>query len=191
MVKRGRDRKAEELAKSRTLNPHPEAVLDAAFTAIPSTSTRRTISYFTCTRSAASKNSEDANAASRTASGCGFSVLDFASSSAFRSRPRFTIRPPPVECPDYYAYSDTGSAADTPSPQQWDPVSTGEQGLPGRVRGDKETEQHRHNGGDTHGIVRLTAAGPPGACWARMRATSSPVRAARRCETATARQPPR
>ena len=31
MVKRGRDRKAEELAKSRTLNPHPEAVLDAAF----------------------------------------------------------------------------------------------------------------------------------------------------------------
>ena len=31
MVKRGRDRKAEELAKSRTLNPHPQAVLDAAF----------------------------------------------------------------------------------------------------------------------------------------------------------------
>jgi len=28
MVRRGRDRKAEELAKTRTLNPHPEAVLD-------------------------------------------------------------------------------------------------------------------------------------------------------------------
>jgi transposase len=31
MVRRGRDRKAEELAKTRTLNPHPEAVLDADF----------------------------------------------------------------------------------------------------------------------------------------------------------------
>jgi transposase len=31
MVRRGRDRKAEELAKSRTLNPHPEAVQDATF----------------------------------------------------------------------------------------------------------------------------------------------------------------
>ena len=31
MVKRGRDRKAEELAKSRTLNPHPDTVLDAMF----------------------------------------------------------------------------------------------------------------------------------------------------------------
>src|SRR5450759_2365861 len=31
MVKRGRDRKAEELAKTRTLNPHPEAVQDAGF----------------------------------------------------------------------------------------------------------------------------------------------------------------
>ena len=31
MVRRGRDRKAEELAKTRTLNPHPEAVLDAGF----------------------------------------------------------------------------------------------------------------------------------------------------------------
>ena len=31
MVRRGRDRKAEELAKARTLNPHPEAVLDAVF----------------------------------------------------------------------------------------------------------------------------------------------------------------
>ena len=33
MARRGRDRKAEELAKSRTLNPHPEAVLDPAFAA--------------------------------------------------------------------------------------------------------------------------------------------------------------
>jgi len=31
MAKRERDRKAEELAKTRTLNPHPEAVLDADF----------------------------------------------------------------------------------------------------------------------------------------------------------------
>ena len=31
MAKRRRDRKADELAKSRTLNPHPEAVRDAAF----------------------------------------------------------------------------------------------------------------------------------------------------------------
>jgi len=31
MARRGRDRKAEELAKTRTLNPHPEAVLDAEF----------------------------------------------------------------------------------------------------------------------------------------------------------------
>lgn len=31
MVRRGRDRKAEELAKTRTLNPHPEAVVDAEF----------------------------------------------------------------------------------------------------------------------------------------------------------------
>ncbi len=31
MVRRGRNRKAEELAKSRTLNPHPEAVMDAQF----------------------------------------------------------------------------------------------------------------------------------------------------------------
>jgi hypothetical protein len=31
MARRGRDRKAEELAKSRTLNPHPEAVVDAQF----------------------------------------------------------------------------------------------------------------------------------------------------------------
>jgi transposase len=31
MARRGRDRKAEELAKSRTLNPHPETVLDAVF----------------------------------------------------------------------------------------------------------------------------------------------------------------
>lgn len=33
MVRRGRDRKAEELAKTRTLNPHPEAVQDAEFAA--------------------------------------------------------------------------------------------------------------------------------------------------------------
>lgn len=33
MARRGRDRKAEELAKTRTLNPHPEAVLDPAFAA--------------------------------------------------------------------------------------------------------------------------------------------------------------
>ena len=32
MARHGRDRKAEELAKSRTLNRHPEAVLDAQFT---------------------------------------------------------------------------------------------------------------------------------------------------------------
>jgi transposase len=32
MARRGPDRKAEELAKTRTLNPHPEAVLDAQFT---------------------------------------------------------------------------------------------------------------------------------------------------------------
>lgn len=31
MARRGRDRKAEELAKTRTLNPHPEAVLDPNF----------------------------------------------------------------------------------------------------------------------------------------------------------------
>ncbi len=31
MVKRRRDGKVEELAKTRTLNPHPEAVQDAAF----------------------------------------------------------------------------------------------------------------------------------------------------------------
>src|SRR5674476_25702 len=31
MAKRSRDRKAEELAKTRTLNPHPEAVQDAGF----------------------------------------------------------------------------------------------------------------------------------------------------------------
>lgn len=31
MVKRHRNRKAEELARTRTLNPHPEAVADAAF----------------------------------------------------------------------------------------------------------------------------------------------------------------
>jgi transposase len=31
MVRRGRNRKAEELAKSRTLNPHPELVVDAEF----------------------------------------------------------------------------------------------------------------------------------------------------------------
>jgi len=31
MVGRGRDRKTEELAKTRTLNPHPEAVCDAGF----------------------------------------------------------------------------------------------------------------------------------------------------------------
>jgi transposase len=31
MARRGRDRKAEELAKSRTLNPHPQAVLDPGF----------------------------------------------------------------------------------------------------------------------------------------------------------------
>jgi transposase len=31
MVRRGRDRKTEELAKTRTLNPHPEAVLDGDF----------------------------------------------------------------------------------------------------------------------------------------------------------------
>src|SRR5665811_758244 len=31
MTRRGQDRKAEELAKSRTLNPHPEAVADALF----------------------------------------------------------------------------------------------------------------------------------------------------------------
>jgi transposase len=31
MARRGRDRKTEELAKTRTLNPHPEAVLDAQF----------------------------------------------------------------------------------------------------------------------------------------------------------------
>ena len=33
MVRRGPDRKAEELAKTRTLNPHPEAVLDPTFAA--------------------------------------------------------------------------------------------------------------------------------------------------------------
>ena len=33
MARRGPDRKAEELAKSRTLNPHPEAVLDPTFAA--------------------------------------------------------------------------------------------------------------------------------------------------------------
>ena len=32
MARRVPDRKAEELAKTRTLNPHPEAVLDAQFT---------------------------------------------------------------------------------------------------------------------------------------------------------------
>ena len=32
MARRGPDRKAGELAKTRTLNPHPEAVLDAQFT---------------------------------------------------------------------------------------------------------------------------------------------------------------
>jgi len=31
MARRRRDRKAEELAKARTLNPHPEAVVDAVF----------------------------------------------------------------------------------------------------------------------------------------------------------------
>jgi transposase len=31
MARRERDRKAEELAKTRTLNPHPEAVTDAEF----------------------------------------------------------------------------------------------------------------------------------------------------------------
>jgi transposase len=31
MARRGRDRKAEQLAESRTLNPHPEAVQDAQF----------------------------------------------------------------------------------------------------------------------------------------------------------------
>ncbi len=31
MAKHGRDQKAEELAKTRTLNPHPEAVQDADF----------------------------------------------------------------------------------------------------------------------------------------------------------------
>lgn len=33
MVRRGRDRKAEELAKTRTLNPRPEAVRDGEFAA--------------------------------------------------------------------------------------------------------------------------------------------------------------
>ncbi len=33
MARRGRDRKAEQLAKSRTLNPHPEAVQDPQFAA--------------------------------------------------------------------------------------------------------------------------------------------------------------
>ncbi|HUZ39250.1 MAG TPA: hypothetical protein VMV17_23250 [Streptosporangiaceae bacterium] len=33
MARRGRDQKAEELAKTRTLNPHPEGVLDPAFVA--------------------------------------------------------------------------------------------------------------------------------------------------------------
>lgn len=33
MARRGRDRKAEELAKTRTLNPNPEAVLDPTFAA--------------------------------------------------------------------------------------------------------------------------------------------------------------
>ena len=31
MARRVPDRKAEELAKTRTLNPHPEAVVDAVF----------------------------------------------------------------------------------------------------------------------------------------------------------------
>src|SRR5664280_1224981 len=116
MVKRGRDRKAEELAKSRTLNPHPEAVLDAAFASSEffDAADLVQVKYEMVRR--VEVEGIAVNAASRTASGCGFSVLDFASSSAFRSRPRFTIRPPPVECPDYYAFSDTESAADTPSP---------------------------------------------------------------------------
>ena len=61
----------------------------ARATGAPSTRTRRTISYLTCTRSRASRNSEDANCSSRTASGRGFSVRVSASAASFASDFRF------------------------------------------------------------------------------------------------------
>ena len=52
----------------------------------PSTRTRRTISYFTCTRSRGSKNSEAAKLSSLTASGRGFRLRWARNASTFGSR---------------------------------------------------------------------------------------------------------
>jgi hypothetical protein len=64
-------------------------VVAVVVTEAPSTRTRRTISYLTCTRSRASKNSEEPNCSSCTASRRGFSVRDSANAASFASGFRF------------------------------------------------------------------------------------------------------
>src|ERR1019366_6862157 len=92
-----------------------------AVTGAPSTVTRRTISYLTCTASRASKNSPDRNPGSVTCPGCGFRHLDSRSAVTFGSSddPRGAM-PPPSRCDrqDNFADSEWPFRHDTPQDRE-------------------------------------------------------------------------
>src|SRR6185312_6381991 len=85
-----------DLCRPRHKSAYAANAAAVAVTGAPSTVTRRTISYLTCTASRASKNSRARNAGSVTCSGCGFRHRDSRSAVTFGSSddPRGAMPPP-------------------------------------------------------------------------------------------------